>query len=213
MHLDIWLYEAVDLLKGPAGGLRAVIHLCVHHPGGEGQHGIKNLMHQDIHIDLGLEDVPGPLDQLMELPQMLLIGIGTAIGTIIVADIEDAIIGLFQNKLPDLLPVQEGPLLGRNPGQMQQRQVLPQLGCEIFIFLMERRTEQLILSAKSFIDVRFIQPGLGGDGLGGGLLQSVSGDDVNGAFHKYLFHFLLLQAANLRSGTGQKELLSLSTLP
>ena len=68
-------------------------------------------------------------------------------------------------------------------------------------------------AAKAFIDVRFIQPGLGGDGLGGGLLQSVSGNDVNGAFHKYLFHFLLLQVANLRSGTEvKKKLFGLSTL-
>ena len=71
-----------------------------------------------------------------------------------------------------------------------------QLTSETIVQFPERRGEQLVLPAEAFIDVCFVEPGCGGDGLGRCFYKPLLGNDMDGALNERLSDLFLFQMGN-----------------
>lgn len=188
-----WDDEAIDLLKGPEGGLLIVFQVAVHDPGCEEQHGAEDLVDDHVHIGAGLESRADPIDQGLVAFQMLAVDGVHANGGEVKADVKDTVVPFFQDKIPTFLPQNVGPGFPGQAGIVHDGKGIIEQDSEIFILHVQRFGQQLILAGITFIYVCLIQVGFLRDGFGGYFVQTVPGDDMNRAFQEGLFHFVDVQ--------------------
>ena len=64
---------------------------------------------------------------------------------------------------------------------------------ESLVSIMQRFGKKLVLPLEAFIDICFVEAGIGGNGLGRCLHETLSGNDTDGASDECLLNFSLFQ--------------------
>ena len=73
---------------------------------------------------------------------------------------------------------------------------------ESLVPIMERFGKKLVLPLEAFIDICFVEAGIGGNGLGHCLYKALSGNDADGASDECLLNFSLFQNGYSYAGSA-----------
>ena len=159
-------------------------------------------MHEHIQIRLGAEKVCDAVDQRVVVLLLPVALVSVEVGGAVIPEIEDAVVPLPQNEFPRLFPEMEAAIPPRGIFGEHVRKLPAQKHGESLVPIMQRFGKKLVLPLEAFIDICFVEAGIGGNGLGRCLYKALSGNDTDGASDECLLNFSLFQNGYSYAGSA-----------